>query len=169
MKVVLLIVVGLLVGACMTPAAMMSDRLGEVQRMADAAARAYSRPLAGVQIGEVPEGTAAQYLPRTMTIRLSNRALWSHDWWFWYLVSHEIAHHVLDHRRSDPPLEIAADLEAVLLLQRFRGMSEGDATDLVWQFYCTRRWENRPVPGHPPNAEKMLAFQGRYGKRSCAR
>lgn len=163
------VLVSLLLGACAAPATMKADRLAEVQRMADEAARAYGRPLARVQVAEVRDGWVAQYTPETRTITLSEQALWYPDWWFWRSVAHEIAHHVLGHSTPAPTQEIEADLHAVVLLQRFRGMTEADATDLLWQSYCNRRGERAPAPGHPPIAAKMAAFQTRYGSRSCVR
>lgn len=159
----------LVMGGCASPATLKADRVADVQRMADAAAHAYNRPLARVLAGDVRDGWVAQYTPNTSTIRLSDQALWYPDWLFWRSVSHEIAHHILGHWTPEPAQEIAADLEAVVLLQRFRGMTEHEATDMIWQSYCNRRWEPQPPPGHPPNSEKMAAFQVRYGKRSCAR
>lgn len=163
------LLVSLLVGACATPATMKADRLAEVQRMADEATRAYSLQRLHVQVAEVRQGWVAFYRPQTRTITLSEQAMWYPDWWFWRSVAHEIAHHVLGHRTAEPAHEIAADLHAVVLLQRFRGMTEAEATDLIWQSYCNRRWERQPAPGHPPTAEKMAAFQVRYGSRACAR
>lgn len=137
-----LVLAGFALAACATLTPAERESAEDAQRFLDETSRAYSVQKVKLMLGSANLGDAA-------TIRPGGLVTMGHEYLAHpdvrdTLLAHEMAHLILGHmdrppesRDASEQREIAADVKAVEILRRVRGMSEARAFSLVTAYVLT--------------------------------
>ena len=167
-------VLGLVAGGCISLTPAQTDTLADVQRFADATAKAYGLMRIPVSVQPATNlGIGGSY--RQGNFYLNANALSSGH--LTAMVAHELGHYVLGHEptsgvsmaellRAQELRELDANAKAVEILVRAKGMAQPQAVrTMVVYLRSAQNAQNRGqpnAPGHRPPSEEIADLLARY-------